>query len=67
MLNGQIAQAMLRLDGEAPRPHLEVPIREHILIVPELEMEVQSNYASLFGDWRGSTVLCACGALVHLD
>ncbi|MCG7844103.1 MAG: hypothetical protein MIO90_01575 [Methanomassiliicoccales archaeon] len=67
MHTGQIAQAILRSDGEVLRPHLEVRIRERVLIMPEVDMEEHSSFHSMFGEWRGATVLCACGALVRLD
>jgi hypothetical protein len=67
LLNGQIAQAMLRSDGGVLKPHLEVPARERVLVVPDLDVELHANSKSVFGEWRGSTVLCACGALVRLD
>lgn len=67
MLNGQIAQAMLRSDGEVLRPHLEVRVRERVLLMPELDVEEHASFQSMFGDWHGATVLCACGTLVRLD
>lgn len=67
MFNVQIAQAMLRSDGGVLKPHLEVRIRERVLPMPELDMEEHTSFQSVFGNWRGATVLCACGALVRLD
>ena len=67
MLNGQLAQATLRSEGEDFRPHLEVHLRERTLVLPCSIGEERGRCTSLFGDWHSATVLCACGALVHLD
>ncbi len=67
MLNGQLAQATLRSDGEGMRPHLEVHLRERTLVLPCLSGEEHGHCSSLFGDWHGATVLCSCGSLVRLD
>jgi hypothetical protein len=58
---------MLRSDGEVLKPHMEVRIRERVLLMPELDVEEHASFQSMFGNWRGAPVLCACGALVHLD
>jgi len=42
-------------------------VREGIIVLPELTGECQTSMPSLFGEWRGATVLCACGSLVRLD
>lgn len=67
MLNGQLAQATLRSEGEGFRPHLEVHLRERTLVLPCLADEERGHCTSLFGDWHSATVLCACGNLVRLD
>jgi hypothetical protein len=67
LLNGQIAQALLRSEGEAMKPHLEIHQQKSILVLPDQVGEDHASYQSLFGDWKGATVLCACGALVRLD
>lgn len=67
MHNGQIAQAMLRSEGEAFKPRMEVVNRGRLVVLPDLMSENRSNGLSMFGDWRGFTVLCTCGSLVRLD
>lgn len=67
MLNGQLAQATLRSEGEEFRPQLEVHLRERTLVLPCLADEERGHRTSLFGDWHSATVLCACGNLVRLD
>lgn len=67
MLNGQIAQAMLRSDGEVRQPHLQVPLRERMIVLPDLSGERHVSLSSPFGEWQGATVLCACGCLARLD
>jgi len=67
LLNGQLAQATLRSEGEDLRPNLEVPLRERTLVLPLFTFENGNSVSSPFGEWQSITVLCACGALVHLD
>ena len=67
LLNGQIAQAMLRSDGEVVRPHLEISGQEKVMGASDFDLRCERDMCSAFGDWRASTVLCACGTLIRLD
>ena len=67
LLNHQLAQAMLRSEGEEIEPTLEVRLQDKAPTLPSLVDEGQTRSRSLFGEWKGAVVLCACGSLVHLD
>jgi hypothetical protein len=67
LLNGQLAQAMLRSDGAVVRPHLEISDQEKVIGVSDFDLRCERDMSSVFGYWRASTVLCSCGNLVRLD
>ncbi len=67
LLNHQLAQAMLRSEDEGIGPTLEVRPSDKAPTLPSLVDEGQTRSRSLFGEWKGAVVLCACGSLVHLD
>nr|MBP8685552.1 hypothetical protein [Methanomassiliicoccales archaeon] len=58
---------MLRSEGEEIEPTLEVRLQDKAPTLPSLVDEGQTRSRSLFGEWKGAVVLCACGSLVHLD
>jgi len=62
-----LAQAMFRADGAVLRSRIEVLDRGREIAVFDTDTEHHAVLNSYFGEWRGSTVLCACGALVRID
>jgi len=58
---------MFRSESEVSGPCLEIPLRERAFIMPDLIDDGHSRLQSMFGDWQGVTVLCACGCLMRLD
>ncbi|MDD1772019.1 MAG: hypothetical protein LUQ09_03780 [Methanomassiliicoccales archaeon] len=67
MRNENIAQATLNFGGEVLEPRLDIRGRVGMALPYDIHTEKSAGSRSLFGEWRGATVLCACGSLVRLD
>jgi hypothetical protein len=65
--NENIAQATLNFGGEVLEPRLDIRGRVGMALPYDIHAEKGVGSRSLFGEWRGATVLCACGSLVRLD